>query len=88
MWKIIPCLIEDRPDLNVNVIPCPPSGLAIISGFDPKRAKTELSVDSIISKYQGIDFSHIPEDRKTYFNTVDNEWGSISKLLRNFSGYE
>lgn len=66
VWKLIPALIAGRPDLKVETIPCPLSGLAMVSGFsDPKG----LSKD-IIEFYAKKDFEWINRDWKKLLNVI------------------
>ena len=41
VWKSILCLKEQCPDLSVEIIPAPPSGLALIKGLNPDRNFTQ-----------------------------------------------
>ncbi|MFT6285969.1 MAG: putative O-methyltransferase YrrM [Halieaceae bacterium] len=80
VWKIIPCLHRERPDLNVNVIPCRPSGLGIITGLNPQSTHLASNLDSLMAHYAALGYQDIPEDRDHYFATVGNNWDAISQL--------
>jgi predicted O-methyltransferase YrrM len=36
VWRLVPLLRHERPDLCIQVLDCPPTGLALISGFNPR----------------------------------------------------
>lgn len=36
-WRILPYLMEQRPDLGIHVIPCWPTGLVVVSALDANR---------------------------------------------------
>jgi hypothetical protein len=64
VWKLIPALIEARPDLKVKTMPCSPSGITFVSGFStPKGLSKE-----IIKKYDKKDFSWINADWQKLLN--------------------
>ena len=79
-WKIIPCLRRERPDLNVNVIPCRPSGLGIITGLNSQSSHLARNLEGLMASYAELSYQDIPEDRDHYFATVDNNWDAISQL--------
>ncbi len=58
VWKALWVLLEFRRDLAISVIPTPPSGLAIVRGFDPKRARDDSQLDSVISHYAELVYPH------------------------------
>lgn len=63
IWKLILCLKEYRPDLKVEVLPCPPTGVGVISGLDSGSDILSNSYDDIVNQYIDLPFSKI-EDRK------------------------
>ena len=36
VWKLLPILRDFRPDLHVSILDCPPTGLVIVQGLDPR----------------------------------------------------
>ncbi|MFV8819959.1 class I SAM-dependent methyltransferase [Haliea sp. E17] len=81
VWKIVPCLLRERPDLQVRVIPCRPCGLALVTGLDPASSHLRDNLAAIIDQYRELPYSDIPSERDTYFSLVDNNWDAISALL-------
>ncbi len=86
VWKLIPCLKELRPDLNVNVIRCFPSGLAIITKLDSSSTKLSDNFDKVTQQYLNLSFQDIPKESEEYFSIVPNEWGTIKELLPKVRG--
>ena len=80
VWKIIPCLRRERPDLKVHVIPCRPSGLAFVTGLNADSKHLVDNFEEIARSYSQLDYRDIPEDREAYFATVPNEWDAIANL--------
>lgn len=48
-WKALDILLETRPDLDIHVIPCPPSGLVVIRNLNPKARSLARALPQIIS---------------------------------------
>jgi hypothetical protein len=53
VWKLIPCLHEYRPDLEIEVVDAGPSGLAVIKQLDP-------SSETLSARYEEICEQFIP----------------------------
>lgn len=54
VWKIVPVLREYRPDLDLRVVNCRPTGLALIGNPDPKNTVLEENYDEIVANYVGM----------------------------------
>ncbi|MGL4280074.1 MAG: class I SAM-dependent methyltransferase, partial [Albidovulum sp.] len=53
VWKLIPILREYRPDLNVRVLDLAPTGLVVVSGFDPDNRVLAERYDEIVDRFKG-----------------------------------
>jgi hypothetical protein len=51
VWKVIPILREYRPDLDVKVLDLAPTGLVVVTGFDPENTSLEIHYDEILSRF-------------------------------------
>ena len=51
VWKIIPVLRERRPDLDVTVVGVEPSGLAFVTGLDPRSTVLSDAYDEIQEQF-------------------------------------
>lgn len=62
VWKLIPILMKYRPDLKIEIIDTPPSGLALITNLDPNNLDLHHAYDDIIAEWfpKEYDLSHIP----------------------------
>lgn len=76
VWKLILCLKEYRTDLDLEVLPCPPTGLGVISRLNAKSTVLLDNYDQILEKYLDMSFSEIEGDRreKLSLSSVDNSW--------------
>ena len=79
-WKLVPCLLETRPDLTVFSIPAFPAGLTIISGLKKRSTKLVKSRDKFISQFIALDVP-TPEDWKRVFNLGSDNWSAIRRRL-------
>jgi hypothetical protein len=66
-WKLIPILKQWRPDLEIEIIATPPSGLAVITGLDPHNDVLHQFFDEIVNEWMDKEWSH----RITYDFIVD-----------------
>lgn len=62
VWKIIPVLREYRPDLDLNVVNCRPTGLALIGNPDPKNTVLEENYEEIVAKYVEMSINDFGRD--------------------------
>ena len=63
VWKLIPCLREQRPDLNVAAIDVGPEEMGIVTGLDPESTVLHDSYDEIEARYTALDYDWVEEDR-------------------------
>ena len=80
-WKLVPCLAEMRPDLDVATVMVGPSGLAFIRGMDPTNNVLFDRYDEIVSKYSGLDFSVLDGRKKEILKAIPYEWSDIGTRL-------
>lgn len=82
-WKIILCLKEYRPDLDVHVIRVGCSGLGIITGMRGGNAPTALDThyDEIIDRYTNLEFTTIDDHKDDALSSIPNDWDAIRAIL-------
>ena len=72
VWKLIPCLQERRPDLDVVLC----GGLAVITSLSPKSTTLRESLGEIEAQYVPLEWrEHAMADVR------DQEWNAIEPLL-------
>lgn len=57
VWKVVPTLRKYRPDLTINVLDCPPTGLVLLSGLDPDNRVLEQNYDAIIAEFIDVELN-------------------------------
>ncbi len=55
VWKIAPILKNYRPDLEINFIDCPPTGLVSVTGLDSSSAILKDSYFKIVEEFRQLD---------------------------------
>ncbi|WP_207623669.1 class I SAM-dependent methyltransferase [Rhodobacter calidifons] len=55
VWKLIPILHRWRPELEVTVLDCRPTGLVCVSGLDPDNRVLVENHDAIVAEFSGVD---------------------------------
>lgn len=54
VWKVLPILREFRPDLDVRVLDCPPTGLVVVRGMNPESDVLQASYAAILSRFTDL----------------------------------
>jgi hypothetical protein len=89
VWKIVPILLKYRSDLNVNVIPTQPSGLALITNLDPTSTTLRDNFDQIVveNTNQVLDYDYLDLVQnklpRRVPSVVPNDWERLSAMISN-----
>lgn len=67
VWKVIPCLLAVRPDLEIVTLPVSPSGIALVRRLDPSSRILERQYESLVQHFATLE---LPDD-----------WGDRCNLL-------
>jgi hypothetical protein len=81
VWKLIPCLREQRPDLNVAAIDIAPEGMGIIAGLDPDSSVLPDSYDEIEARYLALDYDWVEEAKPERLARIEHDWALIEAML-------
>lgn len=54
VWKLIPILMEYRPDLRITVLDAAPTGVVLVSGLDPKSKILDKKYSEIVELYSDM----------------------------------
>jgi hypothetical protein len=55
VWKVLRILQQNRPDLRITCIDCPPSGLVVITGCNPDSTVLAKSYDALVADWMDAD---------------------------------
>ena len=81
VWKLVLCLKEFRPDLEISTVDVPPSGLCVVTGLDPSSQVLDSRYTEICERYIGLEYSVIAERADETLNGVPNDWAAVRRLL-------
>lgn len=76
VWRLLPTLRHFRPDLDITVIKCAPSGLAVIRNLDPASRTVSSRRPEFLSYGQSLDMR-----AAGVLRAVPNDWPVVSGLL-------
>lgn len=80
VWRVLPTLRKFRPDLEITVVECAPSGLAIVRKLDPRSHVIERERANMLSYGHALAL-HAPLG--TFgVRLLPNDWGGIERLLK------
>ena len=63
VWKVVPILRKYRPDLTIEVLDCPPSGLTVVTNLDPKNDTLDRHYDEIMNDFMELSLKEYGEAR-------------------------
>jgi tetratricopeptide (TPR) repeat protein len=79
-WKALECLLKERTDLRVSIIPCYPSGLVVIENPDP-TAPLQGRLEALIGAYFSMEYSREPGVLPSHYPRIDNEEAALGQWL-------
>lgn len=72
VWKIIPCLREVRPDLDIVTLPLAPAGLALIRNLNPASQLLKRHYARIVDAFQDLSLPEAWPDRCRLLAVCEN----------------
>ena len=84
VWKVLPILRKYRPDLSVHALDCPPTGLVMITGLDPKSTALGDAIFKIIDEFKesADDEAQLRALRKSITQISTKSINTISDLAK------
>ncbi len=82
VWKTVLCLKAYRPDLDVLMIPTPPSGLTVVSGLDPGSRTLSDRFDEAIARFADFPYARLEDGLAGELNLVGNDWSEVAARLK------
>jgi SAM-dependent methyltransferase len=84
VWRLLLCLVEQRPDLILMPLDCEPTGLLLVSGLDPANRVLWDQYNPIIRRYLA-EFQNVPPDLFSRVGAVDPRDPLVCELLDGLS---
>jgi hypothetical protein len=82
VWKLVLCLKELRPDLDIFTIATAWTGLTVISGLEPSSSVLKENYDSAVTKFIDLPFATIEGRMEESLNMVPNDWNLVEARLK------
>jgi hypothetical protein len=83
VWKVITCLREHRPDLDVRVIDVAPAGVGLVTGLDPTSTLLHDRYDEIVARYVEREYDEIVGQERQLLDLRAYDWRAIERSLPN-----
>ncbi len=80
-WKALECLLRERPDLRISIVPCHPSGLVVIQGLDARATLSSERLETLYSEYRFLTYPYEPGALPPHYPVVPNTEPQLSELL-------
>jgi len=81
VWKLVLCLGELRPELQVAVADVAPTGLAIVRGLDPTSEVLSRHYDDLCARFVDLGYDAIAVDKSRRLRLVPGDWPTVRALL-------
>lgn len=84
IWKLVLCLQTFRPDLTLELLPCPPTGLCVIRNLNPASRVLSEQLETIYQRYIDMDFQVIETNRAAKLGLLTLEETESRPYLQEF----
>jgi hypothetical protein len=81
VWKLIVCLRQYRPDLEIAVVDVPPTGLGIVTRLDPASSVLRDRHGELLERFVNMDYSALEGDARARLGVIDNDWNLVRQAL-------
>ncbi len=87
IWKLVLCLLDRRPELELSVVDIAPTGLCLIGNLDPANRVLREDYEQIVQQYLPLTFAdwqaRLPEVLERTTATVEaKDWSMRARLVR------
>jgi hypothetical protein len=79
-WKALECLLKERSDLRISVLPCYPSGLVVVHNPDP-AAPLRGRLDALIGAYSPLEYTYGPGALPAHYPVIQNDERALAPWL-------
>lgn len=80
-WKVLDALLDGRPDLEISVVPTPPSGLVVIRRLDPTSTVLASRMPEIVARFRDAEYPHEPGRWPSRYRIVENTDAGLALAL-------
>lgn len=80
-WKALECLLHERPDLEISIVPCHPSGLVVVRHLDPASSTLSARLDALSARYLPLAYPYEPGVLPGHYPIVANTEANVARVL-------
>ncbi|HTV21265.1 MAG TPA: class I SAM-dependent methyltransferase, partial [Polyangiaceae bacterium] len=80
-WKALECLLHERPDLAISIVPCHPSGLVVVQNLDPTSTVLSSRLDALTARYQPLAYPYEPGVLPGHYPIVPNTEAHVARWV-------
>ena len=82
VWKIVLCLKEVCPEVDVHVVDAPPAGLGIVRRLNADTSdRLQERYDELVDRFVNLEYSVLDGHKAELLNRIDYDWSLIEPLL-------
>jgi hypothetical protein len=80
-WKLIVLLKKYRPDLSIDTLAAPPTGLGMVRNLDPASRFLSENHDRLVAEFLALDYAYLERDKAQKLSLFPNAPDNIRALL-------
>ncbi len=82
VWKLLPILWAERPDLTVEVVGAGPSGLVVVRNLDPRSDRLAGAFDACVAAHMDWGYERFVQDVLPRIRFVRSDADAIARALQ------
>jgi hypothetical protein len=81
VWRLVVLLKKYRPELQIQVVAAPPTGLAVVRNLDPASRFIQENLERLCAEFMALDYAYLEKDRAGKLNLFANDWERVRDVL-------
>lgn len=81
VWKVVLCLKECRPDLDIFTIATPPAGLTVVTGLDASSPALRERYRDAVARFVSLEYREVEDRLPAEINLVPNDGDLVASRL-------
>ena len=80
VWKIVPYLCRNRPELEIVTVPAAPTGLSLIRGFNPRCHPAGLLASA--ADFRSLAYDYFARHHQEFLRTIPNQRAAVEAFCQ------